>query len=218
MAKLAQRLDFNLADTLARDVEVLADFFQRPLAAIRIQTEAQANYLFFARAERLQHITGDVARVRTDHPFSRTHRGLVLDEISDLRFAGFANWRLERNRVLDQVQRLAYFVGRALHSFGNLFGAWLAAEFDNQFASHFLNLIDHFNHVNRHADSPRLIGNRAGDRLANPPRRVGRKLITATPVKLLDALHQTQVSLLNQIEKLQTAILIFLGDRDDQPQ
>src|SRR6185369_2853274 len=100
MAKLTQRLDFDLADTLARDVKVLANFFQRPLASIRIQTEAQTNYFLFARAERLQHVTGDVARVRTDHPFSRTHRGLVLDEVSDLRFAGFANWRLERNRAL----------------------------------------------------------------------------------------------------------------------
>src|SRR2546426_5015413 len=42
-----------------------------------------------------------------------------------------------------------------------------------------------FRSVDRNANRPRLIGNRSGNRLADPPRGVGRELVTAPPIKLL---------------------------------
>src|SRR5580693_7057296 len=53
MAQLAQRLGFDLANALPRHREVLADLFERMLAAV-LQTEAHLDDLLFARAERLQ--------------------------------------------------------------------------------------------------------------------------------------------------------------------
>jgi hypothetical protein len=41
MAELAERLGFDLADTFARDGEVLADLFERVLAAVRSMAAAQ---------------------------------------------------------------------------------------------------------------------------------------------------------------------------------
>src|SRR5262249_19781026 len=79
-------------------------------------------------------------------------------------------------------------------------------------------LVDRLDHVDRDADGPRLIGDRARDRLANPPRRVGRELVPAAVLELVDRLHQTDVAFLNQVEELQPAVGVLLRNRDDQPQ
>src|ERR1700736_756146 len=68
------------------------------------------------------------------------------------------------------------------------------------------------------ADGSWLVRNSAGDRLANPPRRIGRKLVAAAILELVDRLHQADVAFLDQIQELQTAISVFLGNRDDQTQ
>src|SRR5438045_2994425 len=47
VAQLAQRLGLDLADALARDLEVLADLFQR-VVALLADAEAHAQNLFFA--------------------------------------------------------------------------------------------------------------------------------------------------------------------------
>ena len=57
-----------------------------------------------------------------------------------------------------------------------------------------------------------------GDRLPYPPRRIRRKLISLGVVELFDRLHQTDVSLLNQIEKRNAAPRIFFGDADHKAQ
>ena len=57
MAQFAQRLGFNLADAFAGDRELLADFFERVLAAV-FQAEAHLDDFFFTRGERLQHLRG----------------------------------------------------------------------------------------------------------------------------------------------------------------
>ena len=49
MAQFAQRLGFDLADAFARHGEVLADFFERVLAAV-LQAEAHLDDLLFARS------------------------------------------------------------------------------------------------------------------------------------------------------------------------
>ena len=71
-------------------------------------------------------------------------------------------------------------------------------------------------HVHRDADGARLIGDGAGDGLANPPGGVGGELVSAAPVELVDALHEADIALLNQIEELQAVISVFLGDGDNQ--
>ena len=43
-----------------------------------------------------------------------------------------------------------------------------------------------------HADRARLVGERARDRLADPPGRVGRELVAAAPVELLDRADQAR--------------------------
>src|SRR5690606_35391418 len=68
------------------------------------------------------------------------------------------------------------------------------------------------------ADRPRLVRDRAGDGLANPPRGVGGKLVAAAILELVAGFHQADVALLDQVQELQATVRIFLGDRDHEPQ
>ncbi len=79
-------------------------------------------------------------------------------------------------------------------------------------------LIDRLDHVNRNADRARLVGNGPRNRLAHPPRRIRRKFISAAVIEFVHRLHQADVAFLNQIQELQAAVGVALGDRNDQPQ
>ena len=67
-------------------------------------------------------------------------------------------------------------------------------------------------------DRARLVRERAGDRLANPPGRVGRELEPLAVVELLRSTDEADGALLDQVEKRQPLVAIVLRDRDHQPQ
>ena len=92
----------------------------------------------------------------------------------------------------------------------------LAAQFLHELAAGAHELVDRLDHVHRNADGAGLIGDGAGDGLANPPSRVGGKLVAAAPLEFVDGLHQADVAFLNQVEELQAAVGIFLRDGNDQ--
>ena len=94
-----------------------------------------------------------------------------------------------------------YTVDRQFHLVGDLLRRGLAAEFLDELLLHAHQLVDRLDHVHRDADRPRLVGDRAGDRLPNPPRGVGGKLVAATVLELLDRLHQADIALLDEIEE-----------------
>src|SRR5205085_8884357 len=119
-------------DAFAGDGKVLADLFQRVLAAVRPQAEAHLDDFLFARRERLQDLFGDLAEVDVDDRFRRVLDRLVLDEIAEVRILFFTNRRFERDGLLRDLQDLADFRGRDVHLFGNLFAGWLASEFLHQ--------------------------------------------------------------------------------------
>ena len=79
-------------------------------------------------------------------------------------------------------------------------------------------LVDRLDHVHRDADGARLVGNRAGDRLSDPPRGVRAELIALAELELLDRPHQADVALLDQIQQRHTAADVLLGHRHDEPQ
>ena len=67
-------------------------------------------------------------------------------------------------------------------------------------------------------DGTCLIRNRPADRLPDPPCRIGGKFVAAPVFELVDRFHQADVAFLDQVEKLQPAIAVFLGDRNHQAQ
>ena len=97
-------------------------------------------------------------------------------------------------------------------------GVGFAAKFLGELLLRAPELVHDFDHVHRDADGARLVGNGAGDRLANPPDGVGRKLIAAAIFEFLDAFHQADVAFLDQVEERLAAVGVFLGDGNDQAQ
>ncbi len=70
--------------------------------------------------------------------------------------------------------------------------------------------------MNRNTNCPGLISNRSRNSLANPPRGISRELISAAVLELINSLHQTDVAFLDQIQELQTAVGVFLSNRNHQ--
>src|SRR5215472_11201509 len=114
MPQFPQGFRFDLADTLAGYGKMLADFFERMLAAV-LQAKAHLDDLFLARTERLQHLGGLLAQVEVDDGLGRRDHPPVDDEIPQMRFFFFAYRRLERDRLLRDAQHLANFSDRQLH-------------------------------------------------------------------------------------------------------
>src|SRR5260363_360399 len=53
MTRFTHRLGFNLTNPLARDIKLLADFFER-IVCTHLNTEAHPQYFRFARGKRLE--------------------------------------------------------------------------------------------------------------------------------------------------------------------
>src|SRR5438552_3143268 len=98
----------------------------------------------------------------------------------------------------------------------DLLGGVLAAELLDELARGADQLVDRLDHVHRDADRPRLVGDGAGDGLANPPGGVGRELVAAAVLELVDRLHQSDVAFLDQVQELESTVGVLLRDRDDE--
>ena len=79
-------------------------------------------------------------------------------------------------------------------------------------------LVELLDDVDRDADRARLVGQRAGDRLADPPGRVGRELEALAVVELLRRADEAERALLDEVQERQALVAVVLGDRDDQAQ
>jgi hypothetical protein len=73
-------------------------------------------------------------------------------------------------------------------------------------------------HVRRDADRRRLVAHRTLTGLADPPGGVGRELVAAPPVELLDRAVQADHAFLDQVAELHAAALVALRDRDHEPE
>ena len=72
--------------------------------------------------------------------------------------------------------------------------------------------------MHRNTNGAGLVRNGAGNGLTNPPRRVRRKLVSPAIFELVHRFHQTDVAFLDEIQELQSAIGVFLGDGNHQAQ
>ena len=73
-------------------------------------------------------------------------------------------------------------------------------------------------HVHRDADGARLVRNGPRDRLADPPGGVRRELVAASVVEFVGRAHQADVAFLEQVQQVQSAVHVFLSNRNHQPE
>src|SRR5208282_2538282 len=99
MLEFPQRPGFDLADALARQGELLADFLQR-VVGVHADAEAHAQHAFFARYEKSENARRGLAQVRLDRGVDRQDRVLVLDEVAEVGILLAADRRFEREWLL----------------------------------------------------------------------------------------------------------------------
>src|SRR5215203_2824955 len=188
MSQLSQGLRFDLPDTLAGDCEVLADLFERMLRSGIAQAETHLDHFLFTRRERRKDLVSNFTKVRESYRFRRIQYRFVFDKVPEMRIFLFTDRRLERDGFLRDLQNLSHFRNRNVHPLRDLFRRRLTAKLLHQQTRSADELVDRLDHVNRDTDRACLVGDRTGDRLPDPPRRVCRELITATPFELVDGL------------------------------
>ena len=125
---------------------------------------------------------------------------------------------MQRDRLAPVLLHLDDLLGGHVELAAELLGRGFATEVLQHLALHAGELVDDLDHVHRDADGARLVGHCAGDRLADPPRRVGRELEALGVVELLDGADEAEVALLDEVEELHAAAGVALGERDDQAQ
>src|SRR5687768_17992661 len=127
VTQLPQRLRLDLTDALARDIELAADLFERPRAAV-LQTEAQLQHATLATGEALEHAL-DLLLQQLVRRRVRWRECLVVgDEVAEVAVLFLADRRLERDRLLGDLHDLADLVRSDEHPLRDLLGGRLAAE------------------------------------------------------------------------------------------
>ena len=130
----------------------------------------------------------------------------------------FTDRRFERDRLLRDLDDLPDLFFGDPHFLCDLLRPRVASVLLHQLPIHANELIDRFDHVYRNANGARLICDRTRDRLPDPPRRIGGKLISLAVIEFFDRFDQTEVAFLNKIEEQHAAADISLCNRNNQTQ
>ena len=88
-----------------------------------------------------------------------------------------------------------------LAALGDLLDRRLAAQLLEQLLGDVAQLAHRLDHVDRDADGAGLVGDGAGDGLADPPGGVGAELVAAAVLVLVDRPHQAGVALLDEVQE-----------------
>src|SRR5579863_3083737 len=213
--ELAQRLGFDLPDALARDVELLSDFLERVLA-LAADAEAEADHLLLLGRKRLEDVGGFVADIGVDHRvYGRPHPA-VFDQIAQGGFAVAADGCLQRHRVARDGLELLDLFDRNIHAPADFVVGRHPAQLLFELARGPQELVHALVHVNRNADGARLVRDGARDGLADPPGGVSGELVAAPVFEFVGGAHQADVALLDQVQQMQSAVDVLLGDRHNQ--
>ena len=196
----------------------LADFFKSHFF-FSIEAEAHRDDFQLAFIEHMQQVHHRLAEIFVAEHVGRHVGGFVADHVAErgavlfLAHGGVEGRGPDRRRAQlrdlarGHVQLLAQFLIRRL-----------SAEFLGQLhadAAHARDLVDQ---MDRQADGFALVGQRALDRLLDPPRGVGAELAAFLGIEAFDRFHQADVALGDQIEQRQAVGGVIVRDLDDQAQ
>src|SRR6266536_823953 len=193
-----QRVPLDLPGALAREAHDRADLLEGPRGA-GVQAEAQDQHLALTVGQRAEHLLQRLAPDGLDSQLVRPDGGGVLQEVLE-GGAVVADRSVQRGDRLCGVEQPVDLVQRHVQLDGQLLDGRLPTEHLVQAGLGAAQAPDLLVHVDRQADGPgTAVGGPTGDRLADPPGRIGRELEALAPVELLDRAQQPQVALLDQV-------------------
>src|SRR5262245_12014065 len=182
--QLLKRLVLDLPDPLARDVEGPADLVQGP-RVLAAEPVAELEHATLAVGEvlegLLQRLLGEQLRGALEGRLGT----LIRDELAELRLLLVADRLLEGDRRLRRALDRVDLLGLQPGYLGDLLRGGLATELRDELPLRATDLVELLDDVNRDPDGPRLVGERASDRLADPPGGVRRELEALAVVELL---------------------------------
>lgn len=103
-----------------------------------------------------------------------------------------------------------------MHFVGDFFWGGFVAEFLEELFLDLHDFVEGFDHVDGDTDGAGLIGDGAGDGLADPPGGVGREFVAAAVFEFFDGFHEAHVTFLDEVEEGEAAVGVFFGDADDE--
>ena len=198
-------------------LKVAADLVERA-RLLAVEAVAQLEHAPLAVRERLQDRAKRLVAQRLLGHLVRQRRSLVGEEVPELGLVLVADRLLERDRRLRAPADLVDLLRLQVELDADLDRARVAAELRAERALGANDLVQLLDHVHRHPDRARLVGERTGDGLADPPGRVGRELEALAVVELLGRADEADRPLLDQVEEGQALVAVALGDRDDEAQ
>ena len=217
MPQLAQRARLELAHALARDAEPGADLFER-LRRLAVETEAQREHAAHARVQMRERVRELASSADCCAVISSGASELTSSIRSPYMRLAVADRRLEAHRILDEARAGRAPSPRAARLLRELRERRLAVELLRELAARAQQPAHLLGDVHGQPDRPALVGERAGDRLADPPGRVRRKLVAHLVVELLDRADQAEVALLDQVEQRDAGLRVVARDRHDEPE
>src|SRR5262249_29896003 len=110
----AQRLGFDLTNSLARHSKLLADFLEGARVAVP-KAEPQLEHLAFAFGKAAQDITQLILQQAEAGHLGWTFGRFILDEIAEAGVLAVAYRRLKRDGLLGHLQHRANALDRQLH-------------------------------------------------------------------------------------------------------
>src|SRR5262249_56244826 len=116
----------------------------------------------------------------------RQDRIPVLDQVAKTSILLVADRRLHGERLPGKLESFPHFLERHAELLGQLLGGGLAADLVEHLSRCADDLVEDLRPMHGYANGPRLVGDRARDRLPTPPGGLGRELV-ATPVIALIA-------------------------------
>ena len=143
-------------------------------------------------------------------------RVLVGEEVAELGLILFADRVLERDRRLRAPHDLLDLRAREVEIDRDLDRRRVAAQLAAKPPLGADDLVVLVDDVDGHANRAALVGDRARDGLADPPRRIRRELVAAAPVELLGGADEADRPLLDEIEERQPLVAVALRNRDDE--
>src|SRR5690606_14727978 len=162
LLELADRLGFDLADTLAGHLENVAHFFQRVAVAVA-QTVPQADDFPLAIAEGLEDLVDAAAEHFVSRTVGRAFGAAIGQQVAKVAVLAVADRTVEADRIPAHRQHAAGFVHRATGLLSGFLNRRFAAQSLQQLPRHVAYLGHGLDHVHRDADGAALVGHGPGD-------------------------------------------------------